>query len=385
MFLISLWSKTIKILLTSDIHVGLDKKGFLISEKIRNSTFKKIISLARDHDLLLIAGDLIDNVNIDIKLLNMIKSEIKFLQDNGTEVIYTPGLGELKEDGTVSSVVSDLNVKYIFNNPEFTGPYNFKYDDQNIYIYGKPAVNGNDLSNIKKETLDGFHIGLFHVDYDSKVNNDLSELQAYSIDKNDIRELDLDFYALGHNHKFKIFKAVDRIIGVYPGSPESSSYKETGDRYVISIEINNNEIQYIKRLTVNSLKIDEIVYDCSNGKDFNSVMEDMLEKKSKRVIQRLILKGERNFEIPKQLKILKNVFYNFQIIDESNFSLDFLLNEYADENSIRGEFYKILKEKIEQNEISKEIDLKDLAISLNILTKKGFESLEEWLCNLSNA
>lgn len=371
----------IKILFMSDLHLGVKNDLMYIPNYARVSTFRRIMAIAKVHDLLLIGGDLIDNSETGSDTIELIKTEFNKLRNENTEIVYTPGIGELSSQGSIPLFVLDFNPSCIFSNIINSTPYLYIKDNQKLYIYGMPATAGYDISKIKKISDEGFHIGLFHVnfDFDGNANDSL----VYKLQKNDIKALGLDFYSFGFSHNFKMFKISDRIIGVCPGSPESTSFDETGDRYVVSIVIKDNKLYQIKRLTVNSMKLYKNSFDCSNLVTMGPMKELLEVNKSKKVIQRLIITGERKFVLHKNdLEKYNNEFFKLDIIDESMPTIDALIEEFQYENTLRGEFFKILKEQIDQNNVPHDIDIKDLAKSLDIITRFGFNNLEDWLCTI---
>ena len=101
-------NREIKILLTSDIHLGLGGAGAPVPEKARMNTFKRIVSLAREHDILLIAGDLIDCVALDKETLDVIRAEFNGLRESNVEILLTPGPGELTPEKTVAPFFIDM-------------------------------------------------------------------------------------------------------------------------------------------------------------------------------------------------------------------------------------------------------------------------------------
>jgi DNA repair exonuclease SbcCD nuclease subunit len=371
----------IKILFMSDLHLGIKNDKIHIPQYARTGTFRRIMAIARVHDLLLIGGDLIDNSAVSYDIIELIKTEFKKLRDANTEIVYAPGIGELSDQGKISPFVLDFNTSCIFSNIINSTPYLYIKDSQKLFIYGVPATAGYDISMIKKISNEGFHVGLFHVDFD--FDRDANGSLVYKLQKNDIKALGLDFYSFGFCHNFKMFKIGDRIIGVCPGSPESTSFDETGDRYAISIVIKDNKLHQIKRLTVNSMKLYNNSFDCSDMTTMGPIKELLEINKSKKVIQGLVITGVRSFVLhDNELQKYKNEFFALDIIDESIPTIEALIEEFQYENSLRGEFYKILKERIEQNLIPHEIDMKDLAKSIHKMTRDGFNNLEDWLCTI---
>ncbi len=373
----------VKILLTSDLHLGINEKNAPVPESIRINTLKRIVSLAEEHDLFLVGGDFIEVDQISRDSMQTVISEFAKLRNKGTEIIYTPGIAELS-DGELSQKLYDIDTTHLFDEKESSEPFIYPVNGQEIYIYGVPAINGYDISKIKKKKESGFHIGLFHVDFD--LQNDKSSGMVYTIQKKDLKSLDLDFYALGHNHDFRMFKVQDRIIGAYSGSPEAVDTTETGDRYVISMLVKNHEISLIRRLSVNSVRINCDYFDCScvnSTKDFIGFLE---EKKSAKVLQEVVLTGERNFSLNKEeIDRAESLFYGLILTDKSYPSVESLIVDYSSEDSIRGEFYRILAENLESGNLPDFVDRNFLTEILSSMMNGGYKSMEELLCNLQGA
>ncbi len=371
----------IKILFMSDIHLGIRNNDIHIPDYARANTFKRIAAIARGHDLLMIGGDLIDGGSIGNDIIELIKNEFRGLRSAGTEIVYTPGNGELNNKDTVMPVVLDFNASCLFSSTATPAPYLYMKNGQKVYVYGLSGSMGYDISKIKKISEEGFHIGLFHVDFD--FDNEKNDYLVYRLQKNDIKALGLDFYAFGFCHSFKMFKIMDRIIGVCPGTPEATTFDEMGDRYVISIVIKENRLYQIKRLTVNSMKLYRSLVDCSDLVTMGPIKELLENNKSKKTIQQIIMTGKRDFILRQyELQKYKSEFFRLDLVDRSEPTIDSLIEEYQYENSLRGEFYKIIKEQIDQGGLPHDIDKSDLAASLNKITRDGFTNLEEWLCSI---
>ncbi len=369
-------SSEIKILITSDLHLGMQNQELGIPSRVRLNTFKKIATLALEHDVLLIAGDFIDADIIEDEILDQIKTEFDNLRNSGIEIFYTPGVSEIKGRDVNDKILS-LNATAIF--AEYSEkPQIYEKNDSKLYIYGSPPSQKNDISKIKKLSDDGFHIGLFYADFD--IDGTPENIGIFKIPKNMIKSLSLDFYALGYSHSFKMFKILSRIIGAYPGSPEPVSINETGDRYAISVSIMDNEIFHIKRLSVNSVKINEIILNCTEYSSSNEIIEAIKQDQSKKIIEIVTLIGTRDF--PLQLNQIKNLdknFFDLRINDKSSASIKSFINEFIDENSIRGEFYKILSERLKEG-APEGVDLENAAAIINKIESNDNESLEDWLC-----
>jgi DNA repair exonuclease SbcCD nuclease subunit len=370
-----------KILLTADVHLGSDIENLTVPESYRLKTFKKLSYLAKSHDLFIIAGDLFHSSSIIESTLDFVANEFKNLRESGVEIIYT--LGEHELNGNDTSLLSRLNVSKMFADTENISPYQFIKDNQEIFIYGLQANSKYDISEIKKKSEYGFHIGLFHADFYFNEDNKTSKIQM--IEKEDIMSLNFDFYALGHNHQFKLFKSNGKYIGAYPGSPEAVTFDENGDRYALSITVEDNEICQIKRLTVNSIKLDSIVFDCTSSTDLNSVMQIINEKKSADKILKVQLTGKRNFKFDhSDLNKINSENKDIYFEDKSIPTINLFINEFANEESLRGEFFQMLDKKMKNNELPAEIDIDILSAIIDKIINSGTYTLED-LCSYWNA
>jgi hypothetical protein len=179
---------------------------------------------------------------------------------------------------------------------------------------------------------------------------------------------------------------MDRIIGVHPGTPEPVSIDETGERYIISIYAKENRIENIRRLSINSIKIQELEIDCSETGSFERVLEKIEENASGKVVLRLQLNGIRTFKInTDEIEKYRELYMDLIIEDYSVPSFGIFLEEYTGEESIRGEFSRILNRRIEKDEIPDIVDKFDLYKLIKIFVNDGVESLEEYFCSITGA
>lgn len=365
-------SDEIKILLTGDIHLGAEQSP--VPPTMRVNTFKKITSLAREHDLLLIAGDLLDSPAVDDDLVELISNELKAVRAAGTEVILSPGKGELLPNGVVADVVKDIGCSMVFENPVYSEPFVFQKNGQEVFVYGKPAPIALETLKAHREKDEGFHIGLYYIDFSMEKNRSLVKGGTF------------DFFAMGSMHNFRMFKVHDRIIGVYPGSPEACDISESGERYVVSMQVNGNAIQSIKRLSVNSIRLKSELVDCGAYGGTESLLEDIVRKATKRELLNITLEGNRDFALTDDFtEKLKAKYYDVRLEDISLPTFNSFYKEFCGEESIRGEAFRILKEQMTNREEDGDIPSDSIRMILKKLIDGGIDDVEEWLCDMSNA
>jgi len=349
-----------------------------VSDPVKIGTFRKICALARDHNLLLIAGDLFHRHAISKRELELVAGEFSLLREKEVEIFYTPGEKDYGDGGALPGWLEQSNLTHAFTAREPDEPRVYEHTSGKIYIYGMPAGAGGDGVPRRVEAP-GFHMGLFHAEFVPE--NGPEESGLCTMTKRNLNLMILDLYALGHRHNFKIFKSGNRIIAAYPGSPEAVTHDETGDRYALSIMIDNDEIQQIKRLAVNTLRVSTITILCDET-DSLSRLADMLEKeKSPATALTLTLRGRRSFPMAAgALDGHAGDFHSLTVVDESHPTLETLAEEFSGENSLRGEFYGFLRERLEREGLPDTVDRDTLEKILNSITRHGRYEPEEWAC-----
>lgn len=367
----------VRLLLTSDIHLGRAERASRIPESARTTTFRRICALARDHDMLLVAGDLFDGCDPSRELVQIVAEEFRALREMNIAIAYAPGEHEILEDGTIPSFLSQINPSHLFSGAPGTGTFFFTRNGQDVYVYGFPAARQSEIAAIARNEKVGFHLGLFHADFGA---GDEAGASAHVLRRNDIRSLGLDFYAMGHNHQFQLFKYRNRIIGAYPGSPEAVESDEEGNRYVLSISVANNEIHQIKRFEVNSLKIATLQFNCGTITSSSPVLDALDKHKSPKTAMLLVLEGERGFHLDiREIRACAHDFFSLEIEDRSVPTMEILIGEYAGENSLRGELFALLKERIAEKGLPPEIDARRFIHALHVIARQGRYEPEAWL------
>jgi DNA repair exonuclease SbcCD nuclease subunit len=334
----------IKILLTSDLHLGLERVNSLISGEERLSTFMKIISLAHKHNILLIAGDLIHDENIDASYPDVLKKEFSALLEAGKEIYYTPGSGELTKGGKLSPLLTGISTTFTFSD---NSDYVVKSSIGEIFIYGLQNMSLNKGWNIARKGRDGFHIGLFYADFSPQLSG---TPVVGCIKKDDMKKMDLDFFALGKSHAFKMFRFSNKILGACSGSAEPCSIDEYGDRFVVSLELDGNELCNIKRIAVNTGKILYNVMDCGTIINQKDLIEKIKSTYPVNSIINITLTGERDFVIEDDIKTeLAGFFRNLKIVDISLPTLKVMVEENNNNCSLKGIFFRKLNERLKSS------------------------------------
>lgn len=327
----------ISILLTSDIHFGTGKALPYIDDSVRFVTFQRICTIAKQHTIFIIAGDLFEGTIAQNSYYNSVKELMQSLLQEGVKIIYIPGEAELEDTKNIDAIYEIPSTVTLFGR---MGNYcDLAFDKEIVYVYG----GDSDIKSTVKVSQEGFHIGIFHIDLEEN-NHNSADTQAVSVKL--LKSMPLDFYALGHHHYFSLYKYKNKIIGAYPGSPEAVTLDETGDRYILSITVMNNEIHQIKRITVNSLRIESLTIQCDTVHS-NDELHELLKPYNKpSIVLRCTLQGVRSFD-SHHIVAVCNRCAGVMLQDNSKLSGEFICAMYKDEKTLKGYFFTELQKNLD--------------------------------------
>lgn len=333
--------ETVKILLASDLHLGMERVNPLISRDERFNTLKKIGDLAAEHQILLLAGDILNASYIDREHIDTINDELLRISDSGTEVFLTAGAGEMEQNGTLPNPLSYLKTTFTFES--INKDIMVKSDKGEIYIYGSGCINSPVPADITRCEKNGFHIGLFHADF-SPQSTEKGVINC--IGKKEIKQMNLDFFALGKSHGFRLFRFSERLLGAYPGSAEPCSLDECGERFVISIDIENNRIASFRRIPVNTVTVNSREIDCTSLNSESDLIDSIKNTGNMDSLNRIELLGTRDFGTgPSFGEELRGCFRGLKVVDRTEITQRAFIEEASADSGFRGMFFRNLQVK----------------------------------------
>jgi len=335
---------SLKIIHCADIHFDSAMSGLSDSSKVNirreemKETFSKIVSMAENADILLIAGDLFDGKNVSSKTLMFLKDQFAKIPD--TEVYIIAGNHDyMGADSVYRRFDFGKNV-YIFDT-EMECIEKDGYD-----IYGMSFKTAND----ERKMLEGFS-----VKNPEKLNICLMHANLGGSDYNpikisDIEKSGLDYLALGHIHKASEIKRAGATCYGYCGCPEGRGNDETGEKGVYAIELIKGNIvnsQFVP--TCSRMYIDEEI-DVSEACNYNEILERIEEKyKGDEHLYRFTLTGGCDFSFDIEVLKEKLPAFGMTIKDKTAKSAD--LEKLSLDFSLKGLFAKFaIEDKEEMSE-----------------------------------
>ena len=372
----------VKVLHCADLHFDTPFKELSkeVSDTSKNElleVFKKIIDLAIEENIevLLIAGDVFDNLTVNKNTLFFISDQIRRI-DN-IKVFISPGNHDPYNEKSFYNMINWPENVYIFK-----GDMEFKeVKELNLIVWGAGFRN-----NYENETLlrgvsvdsDKINIMILHGEIAS--TNSKNEYNPIYI--NDIYNSNIDYIALGHRHKFSGILKEGMTTYAYSGCPQGRGFDESGEKGVIIGEVyrGGTDLRFFpvcKRKYVTK----EINITGTNSYDevIFKILSDLSNEEINKNFYKIILKGElkEHFNLKENLLIekLKNKFYYIKIINDT--SIEINLEELSKDYSIKGKFIaKILEKLKDASDDDKEI--------LKLALKIGIQCLSEDEVNLND-
>ena len=373
--------KKVKILQAGDLHFDtpfkdLNKNIALISKEELLEVFSKIIDMAMENsvDILLLTGDIFDNLTVNKKTLLFIKNQLERI--NNIRVFISPGNHDPYNEKSFYKMINWPDNVYIFK-----GSLEYVVIEELKTVAFGAAFNEHHIrkSMIKdiKAKEDYINIMTIHGDI-----SNIDEGNDYNpITLNDIGRSGLDYIAIGHRHKFSGILRENNTYYAYAGCPQGRGFDELDNKGIIIGEIAKGAVDLkFVRTSKRNYYVKEI--DISNSVSYEEVkfkiISSINEEDRKNNLYKIILKGEVESYINLKEEVIldkiKDDFYFVKVIDKTEVKLDF--DEISKDYSIKGVYAKKLLEKMEDEDANQEL--------LKMALKLGIQCLSYEEVNLND-
>ena len=323
-----------KILHTSDIHIGSPMTSRLPSSKIRErrrellANFTDLVNEAKKNrvNALIIAGDLFDSEKVTKKALDTVLDAIE--SNPAITFFYLKGNHEgdalLSYDGHMPKNLLMFGESWTY------------FRAENVTIVGRSVCTPDMFDSLELPT-DTKNIVVLH--------GELRERSAYPdvIGKADAAGSGIDYLALGHYHSYSSHTLDSRGVAVYSGTPEGRGFDEAFDCGYVIFDTNtlpSHEFHSFakRRLHIISLPLEGLLTPSEMVERAETVLRDI----PRADLVRLELSGEYRPELWKDTDALirrfSERFYHFEVKDSSKIKID--PESYKNDKSFKGEFIR---------------------------------------------
>ena len=352
---------SLKIIHCADVHFDSAMSGLAPLSKVNirreemKRTFAKIIQMAQNADMLIIAGDLFDGKNVSSKTLDFLKGQFSKIPD--VSVYIAAGNHDyLGADSVYRTFDFGKNVHVFGTETECIETA--EYD-----IHGASFKTANDeremLSGFSVKNSDKVNIGVFHANVGGADYNPAKIT--------DIEKSGLDYLALGHIHKATEIKQAGATYYAYCGCTEGRGYDETGEKGVYAIELTKGNIIDASFVPVcERMYFDEEI-DITDAGNYDEIVDKINEiYKGENHIYRFTLTGKSNMAV--DTEVIRERIEGFSVIirDKTTPAVD--IEKLAEEFSLKGLFARFALENKEN--MSEEEFNEALKIGINYIEKE---------------
>lgn len=344
----------IKFIHTADIHLGLqfnnvsfDKEKAIARRREIWSTFERIVKKCIDDniDFLFIAGDLFEATYFTLGDMKRVRDTLATC--TGVNVIISAGNHDFIDGKSLYNKVEWSPNVTIFNSD--LEKKVFKELNTIVYGYSWDRIEIREsllLDNLSRDE-NMYEILILHGDIGISSN-------YMPLDIKKLRDLNMDYIALGHIHKPNFF--TEKI--AYSGCPEPLDFGETGDRGIIIGTINKG-VTKTELLPFSKRRFFRIDINLDNEMGYLDIVNKIKEISIGDCdldFYRVNLQGyiDSDLNLTNLGDDLENYFYHIEIIDntEPDFDLDELENMNKD--NIIGQFIYTMKSKGLENKTVKD-------------------------------
>ena len=373
--------RKVKILQAGDLHFDtpfkdLNKNISIISKEELLEVFNEIINIAIENsiNILLLTGDIFDNLTVNKKTLVFIRNQIQRISN--IKVFISPGNHDPYNEKSFYKMIDWPENVHIFKG----SIESIVLEDLNVVVWGA-AFNEHHVrkSMLKNVNIKENYINIMTIHGDISNTDDGNQYNPITL--KDIENSKLDYIAIGHRHKFSGILRTGNTFYSYAGCPQGRGFDEVGDKGIILGEVSKGVVNLsFQRTSKRNYYVKEI--DISNSISYDEVRVKILAsikaEDRKKNLYKIILTGEIEAYINLKEQIIlekiKDDFYFVKVIDKTNIKIDF--DSISKDYSVKGVYAKRLLEKIKEEDCDKEI--------LQMALKLGIQSLCHEEVNLND-
>ena len=262
---------------------SIDDNSDKICKNAIENSFNNIINFAimKNVDFVLIAGDTFNSSEHDFSSKLILKKGLQRLLNSDISVYLICGNHDplTSYNKTTFNYDEDSNIKIIGLNTPIYADIPLKNKRGEIVAslhalsFKEEKFNDNPVEYFKP-AQNGFNIGLLHCDLNASINSPYAPCLL-----SELKELNYDYFALGHIHLPNINN--DNI--QYSGTIQGRNSKETGIHGIRYIKVSENKITKNMFVPMDIIRFEDITADISSANDTVDILDIIEEKINEKI------------------------------------------------------------------------------------------------------
>ena len=342
----------------SDLHLGASFRFLNEKAAERRADLREVLTRIVDEVLrktpavkiAFLTGDLFDKYNPEPDDRSHAFKELERMAQQGIRVYVLPGTHDfISHRLSVWNQPFDRNI-IIVKRSSYGRVDSCEIEGRRVAVFSMAWDPGMPSYTLEPGEIaeDEIAFGMLHASWMQGVKWKAAPKEIL-LDDNKIRDLNLDYLALGHFHGFKK-KKIGRTLAAYPGSPEGLKFDETGDRYIIFGKVGEDDGITIEKSAVNIRTIKTLEIDLTKtGIDSAEELASRIRRKSgENVICKVAIQGAPfiEYNCTELEERLKPEFFWLTVDDNTKPGSSDWIETIARENTIRGLFAEKLLARI---------------------------------------
>jgi DNA repair exonuclease SbcCD nuclease subunit len=357
--------KKIKLIHTSDLHLGATFKILREKSKWHRNDCQKVFSdiidlcIREKVNALLIAGDIFDSPEPPKSLVKFVINEFERLKEEKINVIISSGNHDPYKRGSVWLENKFPSNVIVFDSVDLEPK---RIGDLTVYGLAYTNDTKEPLKDFKADDEENFKVGLVHGSTTNIAWEEQPEAGYRRILETHLNRSNLDYIALGHYHDLLEIKCKTKCF--YSGCPESLSFKNKSDCYVLLVSYSDAKVT-VKPIKTNIRKFKTIEVDCTNHESDAEIRKILNNQKGENNIFRLILKGnptlDFNLDVDLLLKEFEQKYFFLKIDDNIH-----IPENLVEDETTRGHFIRLMRCEIKKEKDSEKRKRMENALRLGI-------------------
>ncbi|HID95701.1 MAG TPA: DNA repair exonuclease [Candidatus Latescibacteria bacterium] len=304
----------IRFIQTGDVHLDTRFSGIRDQSKRRQRreehrwSFRKIMEITgqTQPDFLLITGDLFEHERFSPDTINFIIQQLERIHP--LKVFIIAGNHDHLVSGSPYLTYEWPDNVHIFTNRGFE---RVEMADKGVVIHAVSVTPQNRPDYLLKGYVvpkdERIHIVMFH----GSETTDRRSMELWGdclpFTREDVLSCGADYYALGHYHSLRPvpFQEAD-VKGFYAGCPEPTKFTETGERYIIQVELEKGRpVQKNEIRDQQGRRYREEIIRCDGFKTRDQILEKIRALSDREAIVKIVLDGYTDPDLELDLQLIR--------------------------------------------------------------------------------